>query len=89
MPTTSCSVIQRMNGYAQVSQPIKPQRRVDQSRASNPERFRKQAEFLATINLSKSDTWSYDLKTLPRVKGRSTNVDHHRIRSAAADHRAA
>ncbi len=67
-------MIPRMNGYAQVSQPIKPQRRVDQSRASNPERFRKQAEFLATINLSHSDTWSYELKTLPRVKGRSTNV---------------
>jgi virginiamycin B lyase len=34
-------VIARMNGYAQVSQPIKPQRRVDQSRAANPERFAK------------------------------------------------
>jgi streptogramin lyase len=67
-------VISRMNGYAQVSNPLKPQRRVDQSRASNPERFRKQAEFLASINLSKNDNWSYDLKTLPRVKGRSANV---------------
>ena len=48
-------LIPRMNGYAQVSQPIKPQRRVDQSRAGSPERFRKMAEWLSTINLSNSD----------------------------------
>src|SRR5262245_2982306 len=67
-------VIARMNGYAQVSNPLKPQRRVDLSRAANPERFRRQAEFLAKINLSKGEKWSYELKTLPRVKGRSANV---------------
>ncbi len=67
-------VVSRMNGYAQVSQPIKPQRRVDQSRAANPERFRKVAEYLATINLSNAPRWEYELKTLPRVKGRSANV---------------
>jgi virginiamycin B lyase len=67
-------VISRMNGYAQVSQPIKPQRRVDQSRAANPERFRKMAEYLTTINLSNAPRWEYELKTMPRVKGRSANV---------------
>jgi streptogramin lyase len=67
-------VIARMNGYAQVSQPIKPQRRVDLSRAANPERFRKAAEYLATINLSSSAAHEFALKTLPRVKGRGTNV---------------
>jgi virginiamycin B lyase len=67
-------VISRMNGYAQVSQPIKPQRRVDLSRAANPERFRKAAEYLATINLSSSMRHEFELKTLPRVKGRGTNV---------------
>jgi virginiamycin B lyase len=67
-------VITRMNGYAQVSQPIKPQRRVDQSRAANPERFRKLAEYLATINLSTGSTWAYELKTMPRVKGRAAHV---------------
>jgi streptogramin lyase len=67
-------VIARMNGYAQVSQPIKPQRRVDLSRAADPERFRKMADWLATVNLSKTDKWEYALKTLPRVKGRSTKV---------------
>jgi virginiamycin B lyase len=67
-------VVARMNGYAQVSQPIKPQRRVDQSRAANPERFRKAAEYLATINLSAGMKHEFELKTLPRVKGRGTNV---------------
>jgi virginiamycin B lyase len=67
-------VVTRMQGYAQVSQPIKPQRRVDQSRAANPERFRKFAEYLATINLSQVPRWEYDLKTLPRVQGRGTHV---------------
>jgi virginiamycin B lyase len=67
-------VVTRMQGYAQVSQPIKPQRRVDQSRAANPERFRKFAAYLATINLSQVPRWEYELKTLPRVKGRGTHV---------------
>jgi virginiamycin B lyase len=67
-------VVARMQGYAQVSQPIKPQRRVDQSRAANPERFRKLAEFLASINLSEVPRWEYALKTMPRVTGRGTHV---------------
>jgi streptogramin lyase len=67
-------VVARMQGYAQVSQPIKPQRRIDQARAANPERFRKFAQYLATINLSQVPRWEYELKTLPRVKGRGTHV---------------
>jgi virginiamycin B lyase len=67
-------VVTRMQGYAQVSQPIKPQRRVDQSRAANPERFRKFAQYLASINLSQVPRWEYELKTLPRVSGRGTRV---------------
>jgi streptogramin lyase len=67
-------VIARMQGYAQVSQPIKPQRRVDQARAANPERFRKFAEYLASINLSEVPRWEYPLQTLDRVKGRGTHV---------------
>jgi streptogramin lyase len=67
-------VITRMNTYAQVSQPIKPQPRVDQERASNPERFRKPAEFIAKVNLSEAPRWNFELKTLPRVKGRGTKV---------------
>ena len=65
----------RMSSYAQVSQPIKPQPRKEFSRSSDPEkRFRKMADFLASINLSQGPQWSYELKTMPRVKGRGTHV---------------
>src|SRR6202140_3010339 len=67
-------VITRMMGYGAVSQPIKPQRMLDQTRAGTPEQYRKQAEYLATINLSATDKWAYDLKTLPRPKGRATHA---------------
>jgi len=66
-------VITRMMGYGAVSQPVKPQPMLDRSRAGTPEQYRKMAEYLETINLSKSDKWSYDLKTLPRPTGRSTH----------------
>jgi streptogramin lyase len=67
-------VISRMMGYGAVSQPIKPQRMLDASRAGTPEQFRKFAEYLATINLSTTDKWAYELKTLPRPKGRATRA---------------
>src|ERR1700724_1834209 len=67
-------VISRMAGYGAVSQPIKPQRMLDASRAGAPEQYRKMAEYLATINLSTTDKWAYDLKTLPRPTGRSTRA---------------
>ena len=40
----------------------------------DPERLRPRAEYLATINLSQSETFEYPLKTFPRLKGRSTKV---------------
>lgn len=67
-------VIWRMNGYAQVSQPIKPQRRVDPDWAGKPEQYRKQAEYLATLNRSSVSARAYPLKTLPRPTGRATRV---------------
>jgi virginiamycin B lyase len=67
-------VAHRMAGYAQVSQPIKPQRRADPEWAPKPETFRKFAEYLATVNLSGTEKWQYDLKTLPRPTGRATKV---------------
>ena len=67
-------VITRMMNYAQVSQPIKPQRRMEANRAGDPEQYRKQAEFLAGINLSSTDHWDYPLKTLPRPTGKATHV---------------
>jgi streptogramin lyase len=67
-------VITRMRGYGAVSQPIKPQRMLDANRAGRPEQFRKLAEYLATVNLSATDHWAYDLKTMPRPKGRDTRA---------------
>jgi streptogramin lyase len=67
-------VITRMMGYGAVSQPIKPQRMLDPSRAGTPEQYRKMADYLATINLSSVDHWQYELKTLPRPKGRDTRA---------------
>jgi streptogramin lyase len=67
-------VISRMLGYGAVSQPIKPQRMLDRARAGTPEQYRKLADYLATINLSAVDQWQYELKTLPRPKGRDTRA---------------
>jgi hypothetical protein len=67
-------VISRMLGYGAVSQPIKPQPMLDRSRAGTPEQYRKLADYLATINLSAVDHWPYELKTLPRPKGRDTRA---------------
>jgi virginiamycin B lyase len=67
-------VVTRMMGYGAVSQPVKPQRMLDASRSGTPEQYRKFAEYLASINLSKVDKWQYPLKTLPRPKGEATRA---------------
>src|SRR6476469_2489449 len=67
-------VITRMRGYGAVSQPIKPQPMLDRARSGTPEQYRKFADYRATINLSSSDHWQYELKTLPRPKGRDTRA---------------
>jgi len=67
-------VVSRMLGYGAVSQPIKPQPMLDRSRAGKPEQYRKIAEYLATINLSATDHWQYQLKTMPRPTGASTRA---------------
>ena len=71
--------MKRMNGYANQSLPVRPQKRVAErlleERGDEREAlFRKRAEWLATINLSEGDSWEYPFKTLPRPKGRDTRV---------------
>jgi streptogramin lyase len=68
-------VMQRMAGYYPGATPLLPQRipAIDRH-PGDPERFRKPAEYLSTVNLSKVSKWEYPLKTLPRPKGRSTRV---------------
>src|SRR5262249_55835551 len=68
------TVLQRMGTYAPGTQPTDPQKRKETRAIMDPERLRPRAEFLASINLSESQTWEYPLKTLPRLKGRSTKV---------------
>src|SRR5262249_51936069 len=61
--------------YASGSYPLFPQRRAYADKvAPNLERFRKQADFLSTINLSKVSAWEYSLHTLPRATGRATRA---------------
>jgi streptogramin lyase len=73
------AVLPRMAGYANQSMPIHPQRRQAERLLEERGDQRKQAQqamakFLASINLSEGATWSYELKTLPRPKGRATHV---------------
>jgi virginiamycin B lyase len=69
----------RMAGYANQSTPLHPQRRLaDRDREMIGEdrvRFqRAQADWLSSINLSADSGWEYALKTLPRPKGKGTQV---------------
>jgi streptogramin lyase len=69
-------VFQRMSGYYPGSTPLHPQRltgNAARNTGKGPE-AQQAAEWLASINLSKQDTWSFPLKTLPRLSGRSTHV---------------
>ncbi len=72
-------VLPRMGGYANQSMPIHPQvrhaERLLEERGDERNNARKaQAQFLSSINLSNSDSWTYELKMLPRPKGRATHV---------------
>lgn len=75
-------VFQRMAQYAQGSTTTRPQLRPSALRAAGDtnatpatqERFAKQAEYAATINLSASSKFPYELKTAPRPKGKGTKV---------------
>jgi streptogramin lyase len=69
-------VFLRMAGYYPGSTPLKPQRLVGDAvrRLISAENAPKAAEWLASVNLSAQDTWSFPLKTLPRLTGQSTHV---------------
>ena len=66
-------VITRMAGYGNGTTPLHPQIRAVAPR-TDPERLRKLAAYLSTINLSSVPQWEYSLKTFPRPKGRGTQV---------------
>jgi streptogramin lyase len=69
----------RMQGYVNQSIPAAPQlrkgeRRMEERGDQRVQVYRGMAEFLSGINQSAGPRWSYELKTLPRPKGRSTRV---------------
>ncbi len=66
-------VLKRMTTYANNTIQARVQKRVSEVEFPQ-DRARKVAEYLATVNLSKSDTWSYPLQTLPRPTGAATRV---------------
>jgi virginiamycin B lyase len=69
----------RMQGYVNQSIPAAPQlrrgeRRMEERGDQRVQVYRGMAEFLSSINQSSGSQWSYELKALPRPKGRSTRV---------------
>jgi streptogramin lyase len=72
-------VMERMSTYANQSTPLKPQRRKaerlleDRGESRRLARER-QAAYMSTVNLKAGSAWNYDLKILPRPKGKGTQV---------------
>jgi streptogramin lyase len=69
-------VFHRMSLYYPGSTPLKPQRLAgtasrDVERGGNG---RQTAEWLASVNLSEEPTWTFPLRTQPRLTGKSTRV---------------
>lgn len=78
-PSEFMQVQARMGTYANQSVPTRPQlrraERLLEERGDNRTRTQTdRAEFLSSINLSETDTWSYELKTMPRPSGAATRV---------------
>jgi len=68
-------IFARMSTYYPGSTPMKPQRLAGNAdRVRERGDLRKAAEWLASVNLSQQQTWSYPLKTEPRLTGKSTRV---------------
>jgi len=71
------TIIPRMLRYAQNTTPLAPQMRTGESTGllvQQPERLQRLAEYLASVNLSNSETLPYELKTLKRVSGKGTRA---------------
>ncbi len=72
------TIFKRMGSYSPGSMPTKPQPLLPGPRGERPAVSDRAApaaaELLAKANLSQGPTRSYDLKTLPRPKGRATKV---------------
>ena len=77
-------VLERMSHYTPESFPLMPQPHIPsrtgggelntEQQAQAQENRRKQAEYLATLNLSAAPQWNYPLQHFPRVKGLGNKV---------------
>lgn len=71
-------IIPRMGTYAPGTQPQRPQKLLPGPRGNrgivDAGRIQRAADFLASVNLSKDETWKYPLVAFPRPKGRATKV---------------
>jgi streptogramin lyase len=72
-------ILPRMQGYVQQSLPIHPQLRpaerlMEERGAQRVLVYSVMAEYLSTINLNRTETWNYPLKTFARPTGRATRV---------------
>jgi len=69
-------IFKRMAGYYPGSTPQMPQRLTGNAvrDVARGGQGLKTAEWLASVNLSDQETWSFPLKTLPRLTGKSTHV---------------
>jgi virginiamycin B lyase len=69
-------VFDRMTGYYPGSTPQHPQRLVGEARRNLGQAagVRAMAEYLASVNLSNDETWTYPLKSFARPRGRATRV---------------
>jgi len=67
-------IIPRMGTYAPGTQPQRPQKLLPGPRGNrgivDAEKVKTAAEYLASVNLSKSESYSYKLQPFPRPKGR-------------------
>ena len=74
-------VVERMSTYPQLAFPLMPQKlvaaRIGGGEDPMEQRlagWRRQAQYLSTVNLSSIDNWNYSFKTHPRPRGRATQV---------------
>jgi virginiamycin B lyase len=74
-------VVERMSTYPQLSFPLMPQKLVaarigggEDPLDRKQEVWRRQAQYLSSINLSSTDTWKFPFHTHARLKGRATQV---------------
>lgn len=82
-------VVQRMAMHTNNSSPMHPWMRPMGPATAPNERQMATAKYVSTINLSSTDTFSFPLKTLPRPKGKATQVIYTTYdlpRSDAAPH---